>query len=149
MRVRIRNERDFYSGLIFVLFGLAALFFAHGYSLGSALRMGPGYFPTALGTLLAGLGFIVVGRSLVLEGSKITGIAARPLILILVAVVAFGLLLEPLGLVAATIVLIAIGCLASPEFRWRDMVTLGLVLPVLALGLFVYGLGLPLKVWPL
>ena len=149
MRARIRNERDFYSGLIFILFGLAAIFVARGYSLGSALRMGPGYFPTVLGALLAGLGFIIVGRSLVLDGPKITGIAARPLILILVAVVAFGLLLEPLGLVAATVALITISCLAGPEFRWREVVILCVILMALALGLFVYGLGLPPKVWPL
>ena len=59
MKVRIRDERDFYSGLIFILFGLATLFFARGYSLGSAVRMGPGYFPTTLGALLAGLGFVI------------------------------------------------------------------------------------------
>ena len=149
MRARIRHERDFYSGLIFVLFGLAAVFIARGYSLGSPLRMGAGYFPTALGALLAGLGFILVGRSLMLEGPKITGIAARPLILILVAVVAFGLLLEPFGLVAATVALIAISCLAGSEFRWREVVFLCVILVALALGLFVYGLGLPLQVWPL
>ncbi len=149
MTVRIRDERDFYSGLIFILFGLTTLFFARGYSLGSALRMGPGYFPTVLGALLAGLGFVIVGRSLVLKGPRITGFTARPLILVLAAVVAFGLLLEPLGLIAATVALVAISSFAGSAFRWREVVILCVALLALALGLFVYGLGLPLKIWPL
>jgi hypothetical protein len=63
-------------------------------------------------------------------------------------VLAFGLLLEPAGLVVATVALVVIGCLAGAEFRWRDVGILCVILIALALGLFVYGLGLPLKVWP-
>ncbi len=148
MKIRIRSSRDFYSGVIFVLFGLVAFLMARSYPLGSAGRMGPGYFPTVLGLLLAGLGLVIVGRSLVLEGPRVTGFALRPLILVLAAVLAFGLLLEPVGLVAATVALVVIGCLAGAEFRWRDVAILCVILIALALGLFVYGLGLPLKVWP-
>jgi hypothetical protein len=149
LKLRIRSLRDFYSGLIFLFFGLAAFFLARDYPLGSAVRMGPGYFPSVLGVLLAGLGLGLVGRSLVLEGPRVTGFALRPLILVLAAVLAFGVLLEPVGLVAATIALVVISCLAGTEFRWRDVAILCVILIALALGLFVYGLGLPLKVWPL
>jgi len=148
MKIRIRSSRDFYSGVIFVSFGLVAFLMARGYPLGSAVRMGPGYFPTVLGILLAGLGLVIVSRSLVLEGPGVTGFALRPLILVLAAVLAFGLLLEPAGLVVATVALVVIGCLAGAEFRWRDVAILCVILIALALGLFVYGLGLPLKVWP-
>lgn len=149
MKLRIRSARDFYSGLIFLLFGLLAVIFARDYQLGSAARMGPGYFPSVLGALLAGLGLVIVGRSLALEGPKVTGFALRPLILVLTAVLAFGLLLEPAGLGVATAALVVIGCLAGEEFRWRDVAILSVILIAVALGLFVYGLGLPLKVWPL
>ncbi|HTS52208.1 MAG TPA: tripartite tricarboxylate transporter TctB family protein [Burkholderiales bacterium] len=148
MKLRIRSPRDFYSGLIFLLFGSLAFFMARDYPLGSAVRMGPGYFPSVLGALLAGLGLVIVGRSLALEGPKVTGFALRSLILVLAAVLAFGLLLEPVGLVVATVALVVIGCLAGTEFRWRDVAILCVILIALALGLFVYGLGLPLKVWP-
>ena len=148
MKIRVRNLRDFYAGLIFVLFGLVAFFMARNYPLGSAVRMGPGYFPTVLGILLAGLGLVIVGRSLVLEGPRVTGFALRPLVLVLAAVLAFGLLLEPVGLVVATVAVVVIGCLAGAEFLWRDVAILCVILIALALGLFVYGLGLPLKVWP-
>ena len=70
------------------------------------------------------------------------------LILILASMLAFAALLEAAGLVIATVALITIGCLATAESRVRESVPLTVALVAVALGLFVYGLGLPLKVWP-
>jgi Tripartite tricarboxylate transporter TctB family len=148
MRLAMRHPRDFAAGIIFVAFGLAALLLARNYSMGSALRMGPAYFPSVLGGLLALLGLIILLRALVLEGPRIGRFALRPLALVLGAVVAFAFLLEPFGLIVATVLLIVVSALGGWEFRVRDVVWSCVVLSVVALGVFVYGLGLPLKVWP-
>ncbi len=149
MKISIRHQRDFYSGLIFLVFGLAAFLLAGKHSMGTAVRMGPAYFPTVLGLLLAFIGAVIIGRSLVLHGPKVDKLAWRPLLLVLLAVIAFGVLLEPFGLIAATVAMIVIACFAAwSSYSWRDIALLIAFLLILALGLFVYGLGLPLKVWP-
>lgn len=148
MALQIRRPKDFYSGLIFIVVGLFALVIGRDYSLGTTTRMGPGYFPALLGWLLTILGAIIALRALWISGPPVGSIGIRPLALILVAMLAFAALLEPAGLVIATVALIGIGCLGSSESRLRESVPLTIALVALALGLFVYGLGLPLKVWP-
>ncbi len=148
MAIQIRHPRDFFSGLIFIGVGIIALIIGREYSLGTATRMGPGYFPALLGGLLTLLGAIIAARSLLLTGARVDTIHWRPLILILASMLIFAALLEPAGLVIATVALVVVGCLASPESRLRDMLSLIVFLLVVALGLFVYSLGLPIKVWP-
>lgn len=150
MKTRIRNGKDFYSGLIFILFGGFAAIGARGYPLGTAGRMGPGYFPTVLGSLLILLGLVISARSLLgTEGGLIKGWAIRPLVLVLGAVVAFALIVERLGLVLAMVALIFVSCLGGTEFRLREVVALFLVLAAMAVAIFAYGLKLPFRVWPI
>ena len=148
MALQIRNPKDFYAGLIFIVVGVAALLIGRDYSLGTTTRMGPGYFPALLGGLLTLLGLIISLRSLLSDGPAVGQIGFRPLVLILASMLAFAGLLEPAGLVIATAALIAIGCLGSVESRARDVIVLSIALIAVALGLFVYGLGLPMKIWP-
>ena len=148
MALQIRNPKDFYAGLIFIVVGVAALLIGRDYSLGTTTRMGPGYFPALLGGLLTLLGLIISLRSLLSDGPAVGHIGFRPLVLILASMLAFAGLLEPAGLVIATAALIAIGCLGSAESRARDVIVLSIALIAVALGLFVYGLGLPMKIWP-
>lgn len=110
--------------------------------------MGPGYFPTILGGLLILLGLIIAFRSLLLTGEGIKKVELRPLVMVLVSVVAFAFLIQPLGLILATLALVILSCLGGWEFRFREMVLLYLMLAALAACLFVYGVGLPIKVWP-
>jgi Tripartite tricarboxylate transporter TctB family len=145
---QIRHPKDFFSGLIFICVGIIALIIGREYSLGTATRMGPGYFPALLGGLLTLLGTIIAARSFVLTGAGVDAIHLRPLILILASMLIFAALLEPAGVVISTVALVVVGCLASPESRLRDMIVLIVFLLAVALGLFVYGLGLPIKVWP-
>jgi hypothetical protein len=143
----IRNPRDFYAGLLFVAFGLAALVFAQSYAIGTAARMGPGYFPRLLGVLLVGLGAFqcLLGlRSRALQPEW----HWRPLFILLTSVCFFILITPWLGLVVAVLVLVFIASAASREFRWREALIVGAVQGVAAAALFVYGLGLPLPVWP-
>ncbi len=145
---RIRHPKDFYAGVIFVVVGLIAVTIGRDYSLGSATRMGPGYFPALLGWLLTILGAIIALRSLAIDGPRVGHVGYRPLAFILAAMFAFAGLLEPGGLVLATIALVVIGCLATAESRAREWLALTLGLLAIGLGLFVYGLGLPIKIWP-
>lgn len=148
---RILDSKDFYAGLIFILFGIFAILEARRYKLGTAASMGPGYFPRILGGTLILFGLILFIRSLWLSDESLKSLALRPLFLVTIGVLAFAVLLEPLGMVLATLALISISSLGSWKFRLGElvkMVILYIGLVALAAGLFVYGLGLSFRLWP-
>ena len=148
MIIEIRNSKDFYSGLIFIFFGVLAIGIARDYPMGTAVRMGPGYFPTILGGSLALLGLVVSARFLWLSGEAMEPWALRTLLFVLGATLAFGFLIQPLGLFLTTLLLVVLSCLGGWKFRLREVAILSLGLAALAVGLFVYALGLPFNVWP-
>jgi putative tricarboxylic transport membrane protein len=144
----IRAPKDFWSGVMFIAFAAVALFAARNYSLGSAGRMGPGYFPLLLGGVLAFIGVILVVRSFVIDGEGIGGLRMLPLAVIALGVVLFGVLLQPLGLVLALIVVTVVSAFASRQSRPLEVAALAAVLAAFSLGIFIYALRLPLPVWP-
>jgi hypothetical protein len=146
--MRIRAPKDFWSGVMFCAFAVVAVLAARGYSLGSAGKMGPGYFPLLLGGLLGVLGVILIGRSLVLDGEPVPRFHLLPLAVIAVAVALFGLMIEPAGLVASLALLVVLSAWAGPQFRLTETVALAAALIVFSIGVFVYALGLSLNVWP-
>lgn len=147
--MRIKNPTDFWTGLSFGGFGLAvSLYAATHYSIGTAIRMGPGYFPMCIGGLVAALGLALALGSLRVEGPRLPRLALRPIVLILAASIAFGYLLKPLGLVVSTILLVLVSAIGGHEFRWRESFALAIGLAIFAIGVFVYGLGLPFPLWP-
>ncbi len=149
MKIGMRNSKDFYAGLVFIFFGLLAVSVARSYPIGTAARMGPGFFPTLLGSILALLGLVLTARALLWGNAEsIGGLAFRPLLLVLGAVLAFALLVQPLGLVLATLVLIVTSCLGGRDFCLREVTVLSLILTALVVGVFVYILGLPFNMWP-
>jgi hypothetical protein len=148
LNIRIRSPRDFFAGAIFLSFGLGAVLVGRDYPIGTALHMGSGYFPFVLGALLLILGAIISIKSLVITGDAIESIGLRPLLLVLLAIGAFAVSVDTIGLVAATVLMAAIGAAASPESRWREVVVLTIALLGLAVGVFAYGLGLPFTLLP-
>jgi hypothetical protein len=147
--MRIRNPTDFWTGLLFGGFGLfMAVYAALNYSLGSAVRMGPGYFPVWVGGLVALLGVALALRSLRIEGPPLPRLRARPVAFVLGASIAFGYLLKPLGLVLAAVVLVVASAFGGHEFRWKEVALLAVGLAAFAVAVFVYGLGLPFPLWP-
>jgi hypothetical protein len=144
----IRHPKDFFAGLIFVAFGLGALIIGSNYSLGSAARMGPGYFPRILGILLFVLGAALSLRALKIKGDPLPRWYWRPILIVLGSVVAFGLLVTHLGLVFSTIGLIFVSSAASREFRPKEALISGVLLAALAVGVFIFGLNLKLPIWP-
>ena len=147
--MRIRNPTDFWTGLAFGGLGLfVSLYAATHYNVGTAVRMGPGYFPTCIGGLVALLGLALAAGALRIPGPRLPRLALRPLLLILAAGIAFGYLLKPLGLVLATFMLVLVSAAGGHEFRWRETLALAAGLTVFAVAVFVYGLGLPFPLWP-
>jgi hypothetical protein len=146
--MRIRAPKDFWSGIMFLAFAAAALLTAHGYSLGSAGKMGPGYFPTMLGYALVLVGVILVARSFTLPGETVARIHPVPLMTIALGVVLFGVLIEPLGLIIAVMVATLMACLAGRQRRPLEIAALCVVMAAFSVGLFVLALRLPLQIWP-
>jgi hypothetical protein len=146
--MRIRAPKDFWAGVMFCGFAVVAILAARRYSLGSAGRMGPGYFPLMLAMVLGGLSAILIGRSLVIDGEPVPRLHGLPLAVIAVAVCLFGLAIEPLGLIVSLAMLIGLAAWAGPQFRLVETVALALALIAFSVGVFVYALGLPLNIWP-
>jgi hypothetical protein len=146
--MRIRAPKDFWSGIMFLVFASVAMLAARGYSLGAAGRMGPGYFPMLLGGALGVVGAILAGRSFAIDGEPVGGLRVIPLAVIALGVCLFGVLLEPLGVVIALFVVIVVSAMASRESRPVEVAVLAAVLTAVSVGVFAYGLRLPLPVWP-
>lgn len=142
----IRNPKDFWSGVIFVFFGLAAVLIGRDYSMGTAGRMGPAYFPTVLGAILALIGVIGVVRSMINQGDAVEKFAIKEIILILTAVLLFGFMVRGAGLLPAVIVLVLFSAYASAKFRAVPSVLLAIGLAAFAVLVFVKALGLPMPI---
>ena len=145
---KIRHPKDFASGLMFMGFGIFSMIVAAGYPMGTAARMGPGYFPRILGILLILFGIILALRALRLEGGPIEFGSPVPAAIVLGSVVLFGVIVPYAGLVVSTLVLILLSSFASSEFRWKEALISGAILAIIAVAGFVWGLGLQFAVWP-
>ena len=150
--MKIKNAKDFWSGVMFVAFGVFFAGFARQYDMGTAARMGPAYFPTVLGLLLVVIGLFVSFKGFRIEAEdghgQVDKFHFKPLLLVLGAVVAFGLLLRPGGLLVALAALIIISSLGSGEFKWKEILPLTVALALLVWVTFIWGLGLTIPVLP-
>ena len=146
--MRIRSQTDFWCGLLFVGIGVAVMVLAREYRIGSAARMGPGFFPMLLGGLLAILGLALTVPALFKDGEQLPRLQLRPLVMVLLGIAAFGISLEYLGFAAAVVALVLVGGLADPELRPLESVGVALFLMVFSIGIFVGLLGMPLTLWP-
>jgi hypothetical protein len=144
----VRAPKDFWSGLMFLAFAAVTLVAANGYSMGRGGRMGPGYFPTVLGAVLAVLGLILLIRSFAIDGEAMERIQLRPLIVLTICVILFGLMIQPLGLVIALTVTTFVAALAGRDIRLKEAALLSVGLTLLAVLIFVLALRLPLPIWP-
>jgi hypothetical protein len=157
--MKIKSQKDFWSGTLFCVIGLAFAWGATTYSVGSGARMGPGYFPLMLGIVLAMLGGVVLFTSLVLEtedGDRIGAWAWRPVVYIIGANLLFGLLLGGLpslkipamGMIAAIYALTVVSSLAGERFKLRDVLILATILAIGSYLAFIVLLQLQIQVWP-
>jgi hypothetical protein len=148
--MKINDAKDFWSGVMFAAFGLFFMVVSQRYDLGTAARMGPAFFPTMLGGLLLLLGIVTALKALATKSTagQVDRFHFKPLLLVLGAVVAFGLLLRPGGLLVALAALVFISSLGSDEFRLRDVLLLTIGLAVLVLIVFIYALEMTVPVLP-
>ena len=157
--MRIKSQKDFFSGLMFAVVGGAFAAVSSTYTIGTGARMGPGYFPLVLGVLLAALGVLIAVRSFGSgpeDGDPVGRFAWRPLIFIISANLAFGACLgglpsigmPPLGLIVGIVILTFVASLASDEFNAKETLILSIVLSVFSYGAFIKLLNLQFPVWP-
>jgi hypothetical protein len=157
--VNIKNQKDFFSGLLFMAMGLTFAWSASRYSMGNAAKMGPGYFPLLLGALLTVLGGVLVFKALVFEtedGGRIGTWAWRPVAFIVLANVIFGVLIgglssvgiAPMGLVLAIFAVTILAAKAGRQFRWKEVLVLAGVLALGSYLTFIVLLKLQWAIWP-
>lgn len=147
---KVKNVKDFYTGLLFVLFGFGFAWGATRYTLGTAAKMGPGYFPLLLGGLLTLIGIVIFVRSFVsgAADSHVTRFFIKPGLLLFGSIAAFALLLRPAGLIISIFAIILISSFASRDLRFREALISAVVLCVASIAVFVYALNLQIPVWP-
>ena len=149
MSKAIKSTQDLWTGIAFVVFGGLTAIGSQSYPLGTTSRMGPGYFPMMLGIILASIGAYLVLRSLrSVEGGQVGTIKLWLLFRLLLSVAAFGLLLNPLGLIVTAFVAMLIAAWAGPEFKLGEAVMLAAGLSIASWLLFVYALKQTMPVLP-
>lgn len=151
MKMDIRNNQDFWCGLMFMVVGAVAIVAAWDYPFGTTLRMGPGYFPVMLSGIMILFGLIILLKGL-RQSEKIRGNwSIRALIILPVSLVLFGILMEVAGFIPALIALIFISAASGGEFKFKEVLVLTAILVAIAWTVFIWGLGLPypmfLKFW--
>lgn len=149
--MKIKSQKDFWSGLMFIALGAGFAWGATNYSFGTSARPGPGYFPFGLGIILAVLGALVTFKALTIEsegGDPIGKFAWKPLLVVLGSVALFGVMLPTLGLIIALPVLVILAGLAGDEFHIVEALINAVVLTVGSWLIFIKGLGLTLPLWP-
>jgi hypothetical protein len=149
--VKIKSQRDFWSGLMFMAIGVLFAWGSTHYSMGGSARPGPGYFPFGLGVLMAILGGMVLFKALTLEvegGDPIGPWAWKPLAVIAGAVFVFGWALPHLGMLVALPLLVVGSALAGDEFRIKDALINSVVLTVGSWVIFIWGLKLTIPLLP-
>ena len=148
--MRIYNRRDFYAGIMFVLIGAFFGLYAQDYSMGTANRMGPGYFPTLLAGIMLFLGLIVLIMAFLPKEAQEPPEKTdwRGFGLILVSVGGFALMLPYTGFLIAVAFLVFVAAAASAESNKVETIILAIVLAALGIGVFGYGIELQFPILP-
>ncbi len=149
--MKIKSQRDFFSGLMFIIVGVVFAIGATNYSMGTSAKPGAGFFPLILSVLMSILGSVVLFKSMTIEtegGDPIGRVAWRPLLVIVAAIAVFGLCINRLGMVVTIPILIVITSFAGDEFSWPGVVVNAVVLTLASWLIFILGLKLTIPMWP-
>jgi putative tricarboxylic transport membrane protein len=139
-------SKDFLSGVMFIAFGLTALWFGRHLAMGTTVRMGPGYVPHMLAYIMMALGGIIVVVALLTPGEITEAPKWKPITMVTVGIVCFALLFESAGLIPALIVLILIASLGGDEFKLSEVLLNMVVLSILCIVVFKVGLSMNISV---
>lgn len=146
--VRLIRQQDFWAGLMFMAFGAIGIGGGLMYRIGTTQEMGPGYFPRAIGVALVVLGAVIFLRGVYVPGKEVSRWAIRPLVLLIVAILAFAYTLEWLGFVVAATALLFLSGVGGKEFNFKELAVLCVAVVGSAVLIFVKALSLPIPVWP-
>ena len=158
--MKIGHPKDFWGGVMFIALGMLFLVIARGipgvpflpgYTMGTPARMGPGFFPFWLGTILALLGLVIAVGGVRAAPSKAGQLEAwhwPPLVWVLGAIVLFGIILKPVGMLLDGVMLVVIASLGSHDFKLKTVLPLGIFLAIFCALVFVWGLKLPIPLCP-
>lgn len=139
---------DLAAGVLFIALAAFAVWYGWGYPQGTSLRMGAGYFPRLVSTMLMVVGCLLVLKSLFVGGSTIGSIPVRPLLVVLTGTLLFGLLIERAGFVVASSAMTVMARLADDEFKPLEVALLTIVLLLVTGAIFWWGLSLPFHLLP-
>ncbi len=141
--MKITSQEDFWAGIMFIGFGVLAIFISQDYPFGSASRMGPGYFPTWLGIIMAVLGVAVSAQGFKVKGEGVGKFAWKAMLLLSVAFIFFGWAIDHVGFIPAMFVMVFLAAAAGREFRIKEVFIIAIVLIIGCWALFIKGLELP------
>ena len=144
---RVKSPTDFGAAIVFMLIGLAGIYFGKDLTFGSSARMGPGYFPTIISFLILALGVIVGLRAIVIAGPSIEPVQLRPLMFVIASILVFGALIDRFGLAISAVALTLVAAYARRDVNLKETLALGAGLAIFSIVVFVYGLGQPLPAW--
>jgi hypothetical protein len=148
MKIQLRNNKDFFAGLLFMFIGLGALLIAqNNYPMGTTRSMGPGYFPIVLSIIMAAFGMIVIIRGLIKNDRIVGGWGVRPLALVTLGIVVFGFLVERLGMAPSLLAMFFISALGGHEFKFKEVLLLSTLMIFASWLIFIYGMGVQLKLF--
>jgi hypothetical protein len=139
-------NKDVLSGALFILVGAAGLWLGQDYTMGTAFRMGPGYFPRVLCGLLVLTGLVVGIKGLIAGGERPEALHWRPMIMVTVGVLAFAALIGNFGLLPAAAAVVFLGMTGGPEFRLGEGILLSALLTAAALAIFKFGLSMTMPI---
>jgi len=147
MKVDLQNNKDFLAGLLMISVGAIAFYMALDYPFGSALRMGPGYFPRVLAGILITFGLYVMIRG-IRTNEKVEGAWGwKALAMITLAFVVFGWLMDRIGMIPSLVVMFFLAALAGHQFKWLEVTILTVLMTAFAWAVFIWGLGLPYRLF--
>ena len=153
MQLKVRNPQDFWCGLFFVALGVVAIYAAQEYSVGTALQMGPGYFPVWLGGIMIAFGLVIGGLALKFQGDPSEALelrewAFRPWIVLPTTLAVYAILMDAGAGFVPSLVVLVIGCaLAHKDVRWRETLLLSVFVTAGAVAIFSFGLDLPYRLF--
>ena len=146
------KNKDLLAGIMFMVIGVVFAVGAYNYQMGTAARMGPGFFPRILGFIMAGLGVIIAGIGLKNQAqfaaTEGIGWTWRPVIILTVAVVLFGFTLPTLGMIIAISLLTFISGIAAHDKNYRELAMITVIMCIFCAGVFIWGLKLQMKLFP-
>jgi hypothetical protein len=145
--IRIKSPQDFGAAVVFILFGACGIYFGRTLTFGTAGNMGPAYFPYYLSWCVILIGLILGGRSFTLAGPPIERPQFRPLLMIVIATLIFGYVIEYIGIIAGTLGMVVVSAYARRAVNLVETLVLAGIIALFVVAVFVWGLHQPLPLW--